>query len=63
MLLKRGILHRDISPQNILAGKPGAQQGDRGVLIDLDLAIRYPADGVDTPADWWIVSALSSLVS
>ena len=56
MLVRKGILHRDVSPQNILAGKPAAQDGDRGVLIDFDMAIRYHADGINLPADWKIVS-------
>jgi len=34
-----GVLHRDISPNNILFGKPNAKAGERGVLIDLDMAI------------------------
>ncbi|KAF5341146.1 hypothetical protein D9611_006024 [Ephemerocybe angulata] len=39
-LLERGILHRDISPLNILLGHPGAPDGLRGILIDLDMAMR-----------------------
>ncbi|KAJ2914088.1 hypothetical protein MD484_g6305, partial [Candolleomyces efflorescens] len=58
MLLRKGILHRDVSPQNILAGKPAAQDGDRGVLIDFDMAIRYHADGINLPADWKIGTRL-----
>ncbi|TEB28386.1 hypothetical protein FA13DRAFT_1815909 [Coprinellus micaceus] len=37
-LLERGVLHRDISLGNILFGNPDAPEGERGVLIDLDLA-------------------------
>ncbi|KAF5337288.1 hypothetical protein D9611_002965 [Ephemerocybe angulata] len=37
-LLSRGILHKDISIQNILFGAPGATPGVRGILIDLDMA-------------------------
>ncbi|TFK66154.1 hypothetical protein BDN72DRAFT_961968 [Pluteus cervinus] len=35
-----GILHRDISIHNTLFGKPNAPKGQRGILIDLDMAIR-----------------------
>ncbi|TFK66137.1 hypothetical protein BDN72DRAFT_860086 [Pluteus cervinus] len=34
-----GILHRDISIHNTLFGKPNAPKGQRGILIDLDMAI------------------------
>ncbi|TEB14487.1 hypothetical protein FA13DRAFT_1823267 [Coprinellus micaceus] len=34
------ILHRDISHNNILLGLDGASDGDRGVLIDLEMAFR-----------------------
>ncbi|TEB37855.1 hypothetical protein FA13DRAFT_1656842 [Coprinellus micaceus] len=34
------ILHRDISHNNILLGKGGAEKGSRGILIDLDMAFR-----------------------
>ncbi|KAF6760834.1 hypothetical protein DFP72DRAFT_959503 [Ephemerocybe angulata] len=37
-LLKAGILHRDVSIDNILLGEPGAPVGRRGALIDLDMA-------------------------
>ncbi|KAJ2919984.1 hypothetical protein MD484_g501, partial [Candolleomyces efflorescens] len=37
-LLSRGVIHRDISLNNILFGPPGAEEGDRGVLIDFDIA-------------------------
>ncbi|KAF6760703.1 hypothetical protein DFP72DRAFT_1003338, partial [Ephemerocybe angulata] len=33
-----GILHRDVSLQNILLGLPDAPPGVRGILIDLDMA-------------------------
>ncbi|KAF6760792.1 kinase-like domain-containing protein [Ephemerocybe angulata] len=39
-LVERGIIHRDISPWNILLGHPGAPEGLRGILIDLDMAMR-----------------------
>ncbi|KAF5341030.1 hypothetical protein D9611_005914 [Ephemerocybe angulata] len=34
----KGVLHRDVSSQNILLGPPNASPGHRGVLIDLDMA-------------------------
>jgi serine/threonine protein kinase len=37
-LTKKGTLHRDVSAENIVLGKPGAEPGNRGVLIDFDLA-------------------------
>ncbi|KAF6755175.1 hypothetical protein DFP72DRAFT_811817, partial [Ephemerocybe angulata] len=39
-LLDRGILHCDVSLGNVLFGVPGAPDGLRGILIDLDLAVR-----------------------
>ncbi|KAJ2914083.1 hypothetical protein MD484_g6330, partial [Candolleomyces efflorescens] len=50
-LVKKGTLHRDVSIQNVLLGKPGAEPGDRGILIDFDIAIRYGADGIYPSAD------------
>ncbi|TEB22651.1 hypothetical protein FA13DRAFT_1798641 [Coprinellus micaceus] len=38
------ILHRDISPNNILLGRDDASEGDRGVLIDFDLAFKATAE-------------------
>jgi serine/threonine protein kinase len=38
-LWKKGILHRDISINNILLGKEDAEPGNRGLVIDLDMAI------------------------
>ncbi|KAJ2925070.1 hypothetical protein H1R20_g12023, partial [Candolleomyces eurysporus] len=40
LLLSRDILHRDVSPNNILLGVPGSEDGELGILIDLDLALR-----------------------
>ncbi|KAJ2913166.1 hypothetical protein MD484_g7250, partial [Candolleomyces efflorescens] len=46
-LFKRGTIHRDVSLQNVLLGKPGAVPGDRGILIDFDIAtLRH----LNTPA-------------
>ncbi|KAF9048894.1 hypothetical protein BJ165DRAFT_1067039 [Panaeolus papilionaceus] len=41
---KKGVLHRDISKNNILLGNSDAAKGFRGVLIDLDLAIYTKRD-------------------
>ncbi|KAJ2912848.1 hypothetical protein MD484_g7567, partial [Candolleomyces efflorescens] len=49
-LVKKGTLHRDVSIQNVLLGKPGAAPGDRGILIDFDMAIHYSADGFNPPS-------------
>ncbi|KAF8955208.1 hypothetical protein BDZ97DRAFT_1674590 [Flammula alnicola] len=38
-LWNKGILHRDVSINNILIGRPGSPVGYRGVIIDLDMAI------------------------
>ena len=38
-LWKKGILHRDISINNILLGNEGAKPGNRGLVIDLDMGI------------------------
>ena len=32
------ILHSDFAGSNVVFGKPGAEPGNRGILIDLDLA-------------------------
>ncbi|TFK23553.1 hypothetical protein FA15DRAFT_642331 [Coprinopsis marcescibilis] len=45
---KKRILHRDISVNNILLGKPDAIEGWRGVLIDLDVGVRL--GNLRTPA-------------
>ncbi|RXW20939.1 hypothetical protein EST38_g4920 [Candolleomyces aberdarensis] len=50
-LHKKGTLHRDVSIHNVLFGKPGAEPGCRGVLIDLDMAIHYLTDGSKQPAN------------
>jgi hypothetical protein len=48
-LFKKGMLHRDVSPYNVLFGNPGAEPGYRGILIDFDISIwrrwNKPADG------------------
>ncbi|KAF6760811.1 hypothetical protein DFP72DRAFT_1165929 [Ephemerocybe angulata] len=39
-LLRAGVLHSDVSMDNILLGEEGSDVGHRGVLIDLDMARR-----------------------
>ncbi|KAJ3514854.1 hypothetical protein NMY22_g14611 [Coprinellus aureogranulatus] len=46
------ILHRDVSHNNILLGEEGAQEGYRGVLIDLDLAFRATDENSKITADY-----------
>ncbi|KAH6904387.1 hypothetical protein BKA70DRAFT_1507805 [Coprinopsis sp. MPI-PUGE-AT-0042] len=50
-LLHRKVLHRDVSINNILLGKPNASEGWRGVLIDLDMAIMIDRDPKSIAAD------------
>ena len=51
---KTWILHRDVSVHNVLVGKPNAEPGNRGVLVDLDMVIRL---GTETLVDFRTVSA------
>ncbi|KAF8953523.1 hypothetical protein BDZ97DRAFT_1872005 [Flammula alnicola] len=51
-LLNIGILHRDVSISNILIGKSGSAPGNRGVLIDLDMAIRINVAERSVQADF-----------
>ncbi|KAJ2922774.1 hypothetical protein H1R20_g14319, partial [Candolleomyces eurysporus] len=48
-LLDRNIIHRDISPNNILFG---SDEGNRSVLIDLDLALKSLGPLSGTPVDF-----------
>ncbi|KAG6378999.1 hypothetical protein JVT61DRAFT_13290 [Boletus reticuloceps] len=65
-LTKIGILHRDISENNIVLGlRP---EGERGYLIDLDMAILQNADEPTQPQPqsiklWTRLSSLSTLKS
>ncbi|CAA7267328.1 unnamed protein product [Cyclocybe aegerita] len=43
-LWDRGILHRDISANNILLGDSDAPAGDRGIIIDFETAIRLESE-------------------
>ncbi|KAJ3502929.1 hypothetical protein NMY22_g18425 [Coprinellus aureogranulatus] len=62
-LFMRGIIHRDISMLNILLGEPGAEEGYRGILIDLDMAA-YTEDFVSSlPADPQIGTRIYQSVS
>ncbi|KAJ2916707.1 hypothetical protein MD484_g3715, partial [Candolleomyces efflorescens] len=45
-LLAKNVIHRDVSPNNILLGPPNADKGDCGILIDLDIASKC-----DSPFD------------
>ncbi|RXW17568.1 hypothetical protein EST38_g8280 [Candolleomyces aberdarensis] len=44
-LLAKNVLHRDVSPNNILLGPSEADEGEHGTLIDLDISLRLPCDG------------------
>ncbi|KAJ2928390.1 hypothetical protein H1R20_g8695, partial [Candolleomyces eurysporus] len=57
-LVKKGTLHRDVSIRNVVLGKPGAEPGNRGILIDFDMAIHYEAGSANSPADWRIGTRL-----
>ncbi|CAA7267330.1 unnamed protein product [Cyclocybe aegerita] len=51
-LWNRDILHRDVSLNNVLLGKPNAPAGQRGILIDLDMAVKLgPLDRLPRASD------------
>ncbi|KAJ2911556.1 hypothetical protein MD484_g8863, partial [Candolleomyces efflorescens] len=51
-ILKAGSLHRNINLMNIVHGKPGAQPGNRGLLVNFDAATFYdPENKSGTPTD------------
>lgn len=57
-LWNTNILHRDVSINNILIGVPGAEEGWRGILIDLDMAIWLDRTTSLAEADFRTVSNL-----
>ena len=57
------IIHRDISVNNILLGREDAGEGERGVIIDFDLAVRLLKDRPSLKADYRIVSLCHSYLS
>ncbi|KAJ2914309.1 hypothetical protein MD484_g6089, partial [Candolleomyces efflorescens] len=54
-VFEKGMLHRYVSPHNVLLGKAGADPGERGILIDFDIAIQRRWK---TPATWQIGTRL-----
>ncbi|KAF6760847.1 hypothetical protein DFP72DRAFT_959514 [Ephemerocybe angulata] len=67
-LLQAGILHRDVSIDNILFGQDDADPGHRGVLIDLEMAVSTgggPTSSVltDNPMGTHLYQAVSVLRS
>jgi hypothetical protein len=61
-MLKAGSLHRNISQENIVHGKPGAKPGNRGILVDFYRATSYDPENMSgTQTDWTIVSSLVAL--
>ncbi|KAJ2913150.1 hypothetical protein MD484_g7248, partial [Candolleomyces efflorescens] len=51
-LYMKKTLHRDITLDNILLGKPGAVKGERGMLMGLDLAIFLKRNVLEACKDW-----------
>ncbi|KAF5340995.1 hypothetical protein D9611_006076 [Ephemerocybe angulata] len=64
-LLKAGVLHRDVSMDNILFGDDEATVGNRGVVIDLDMAIMVKGPSADVitelPAGTQLYQSISVL--
>jgi len=55
-LWNKDILHRDVSINNILMGTSKARVGNRGLLIDLDMAVLLSREGSLAGADFRTVS-------
>lgn len=55
-LLSRNNIHRDISPNNPL-GPGDAEAGERGVVIDLDVALKSTGASSQTVVDVKVVSS------
>lgn len=51
LVSERDVLHRDISPGNILLGRDGAPFGQRGVLADYDMACHGERPLSQSPSD------------
>ncbi|TFK23763.1 hypothetical protein FA15DRAFT_593600, partial [Coprinopsis marcescibilis] len=63
-LFKAGILHGDISINNILLGQPNAEPGWRGVLIDLDMAkLVNDVEGTDPRTGTCMFQSISVLTT
>ena len=61
--IEKGILHRDISANNILLGQDLSDIGNRGVLIDFDMSIRINlknGGGLNMP-NFNLVSSITAL--
>ncbi|RXW16943.1 hypothetical protein EST38_g8910 [Candolleomyces aberdarensis] len=51
-LVTRNIIHRDISPNNILLREGGTKEGPRGIIIDLDHALRTTGPASEVCVDF-----------
>lgn len=57
----REVLHRDVSQNNILLGRDGAPVGQRGVLVDFDMAVHGERPLGQSPGDFKAVSSIISV--
>ncbi|KAF5341214.1 hypothetical protein D9611_006102 [Ephemerocybe angulata] len=62
-LLKAGIMHRDVSMDNILFGEVDVNDGPRGVLIDLDMAMAVSGPTAGMLTDYRVGTHLYQSVS